>query len=82
MARVVTESILQCARECILNGHVKRYKSFWNTTLSQLKDTRNKARWKAEASNLLQDCTELCKRQATLTQATLRQGKEMHLETS
>lgn len=67
-------AILGCANDCIPRGQVKEYRPFWSPTLAKLKAARNRARCKAETSKSLQDCIELRKKQAILTQA-IKSGK-------
>ena len=59
-------AVLLAAKRAVPRGQVKRYKPFWNAKLTELKANRDKARRKAESTNLQCDSIDLMKKQAQL----------------
>lgn len=71
-------AVIQAAKKSIPRGQVKRYKPFWNATLTALKESRNKARKKAETTQLLSDCIELRKKQAELRKSIIKEKRQTY----
>ena len=71
-------AVLLAAKRAVPRGQVKRYKPFWNAKLTELKANRDKARRKAESTNLQCDSIDLRKKQAQLKRAIITEKRETY----
>jgi hypothetical protein len=74
ISKVITSSMINCAKACIPRGREKRYKRFWTDDLETLKNQREYQRKRAEHTGKVED-VQAWRRQAPILRREITESK-------
>jgi hypothetical protein len=75
IGKVINSTIINCAKDCIPRGTVKRYKCFWTDDLETLKHQREYLRKRAENAGKIEDA-QAWRKQAAILRREITEPKQ------